>query len=52
MVTGHISASILFLITAASIYSRMLGFAGLPNELHHSRAAQYGFFGVMVVSSC
>jgi len=31
--TGHITASILFLITAASMYSRMLGFAGLPNEL-------------------
>lgn len=31
--TGHITAAILFLITAASIYSRMLGLAGLPNEL-------------------
>lgn len=31
--TGHITASILFLITTASLYSRMLGFAGLPNEL-------------------
>jgi TRAP-type C4-dicarboxylate transport system permease large subunit len=31
--TGHITASILFLITAASIYSRMLGMAGLPNQL-------------------
>ncbi len=31
--TGHITATILFLITAASIYSRMLGLAGLPNEL-------------------
>ncbi len=31
--TGHISAAILFLITAASIYSRMLGLAALPNEL-------------------
>jgi len=28
--TGHISANILFLIIAASIYSRMLGVAGLP----------------------
>ena len=28
--TGHITASILFLIIAASIYSRMLGVAGLP----------------------
>jgi len=31
--TGHITATILFLITAASIYSRMLGLAGLPNQL-------------------
>ncbi len=31
--TGHITAAILFLITAASIYSRMLGIAGLPNQL-------------------
>lgn len=31
--TGHISANILFLITAASMYSRMLGMAALPNEL-------------------
>ncbi len=31
--TGHITASILFLITAASFYSRMLGFVDLPNEL-------------------
>jgi tripartite ATP-independent transporter DctM subunit len=28
--TGHITASILFLITAATMYSRMLGIAGLP----------------------
>jgi C4-dicarboxylate transporter DctM subunit len=32
--TGHITASILFLITTASLYSRMLGYAGLPNELN------------------
>jgi len=31
--TGHITAAILFLITAASIYSRMLGIAGIPNAL-------------------
>ncbi len=31
--TGHITAAILFLITAASIYSRMLGLAGVPNAL-------------------
>ena len=31
--TGHIAASILFLIIAASMYSRMLGVAGLPTQL-------------------
>ncbi len=34
--TGHITASILFLITTASLYSRMLGFVALPNELNNS----------------
>lgn len=48
--TGHITAAILFLITAASIYSRMLGLAGLPNELGDLLAAsQAGFLTVMVV---
>jgi tripartite ATP-independent transporter DctM subunit len=31
--TGHITASLLFLIVAASMYSRMLGVSGLPTEL-------------------
>jgi tripartite ATP-independent transporter DctM subunit len=31
--TGHITANILFLIMAASMYSRMLGIAGLPSLL-------------------
>ncbi len=31
--TGHISAAILLLIAMASFYSRMLGYAGLPNQL-------------------
>lgn len=31
--TGHITAAILFLITAASLYQRMLGMAALPNAL-------------------
>jgi tripartite ATP-independent transporter DctM subunit len=31
--TGHITANILFLIMAASMYSRMLGIAGLPSML-------------------
>lgn len=48
--TGHITASILFLITAASIYSRMLGLAGLPNELGDMLAgSNAGFFKIMVI---
>ncbi|MFN0304393.1 MAG: TRAP transporter large permease [Burkholderiales bacterium] len=31
--TGSITATLLFLIVAASMYSRMLGMSGLPNEL-------------------
>lgn len=48
--TGHITAAILFLITAASIYSRMLGLAGLPNELGELLSgSQAGFFRIMLV---
>ncbi len=48
--TGHITASILFLITAASIYSRMLGLAGLPNELSDLLAgSQASFFKIMLL---
>ena len=48
--TGHITAAILFLITAASIYSRMLGLAGLPNELGDVlNETQLGFFWIMVI---
>lgn len=48
--TGHITASILFLITAASIYSRMLGLAGLPNELGDILSTtQMSFFWIMVI---
>ncbi|MFN3658308.1 MAG: TRAP transporter large permease [Pseudolabrys sp.] len=48
--TGHITANILFLIMAASMYSRMLGIAGLPSML----AAwldhiNLGFFWLMTV---
>lgn len=51
--TGHITASILFLITTASIYSRMLGLAGLPNELADILSQnQIGFFGLMVIYVC
>lgn len=48
--TGHITASILFLITAASIYSRMLGIAGIPNALgDFLQTYQMGFTAVMVI---
>jgi C4-dicarboxylate transporter DctM subunit len=48
--TGQISASILFLITAASIYSRMLGLAGVPNELADILLQhQLGFFWLMFI---
>lgn len=47
--TGHITAAILFLITAASIYSRMLGLAGLPNALEALlTASDFGFVQIMV----
>jgi len=48
--TGHISANILFLITAASMYSRMLGMAALPNELgSFLETHQLTFVGMMTV---
>lgn len=51
--TGHITAAILFLITAASIYSRMLGLAGLPNELGDIIASnQFSFGTIMVIYVC
>lgn len=46
--TGYITASILFLITTASLYSRMLGYAGLPNELNTFLTDhQFGFMWIM-----
>ena len=51
--TGHITAAILFLITAASIYSRMLGLAGLPNELGEIMAEnQFTFAKIMFIYVC
>ena len=48
--TGHITATILFLITAASIYSRMLGLAGLPNQLaDFMDNYQASFFMIMFI---
>ncbi|RVU85577.1 TRAP transporter large permease [Leucothrix sargassi] len=48
--TGHITATILFLITAASIYSRMLGLAGLPNQLgEYMSNSDAALFQIMVL---
>ncbi|KMW58538.1 TRAP-type C4-dicarboxylate transport system, large permease component [Candidatus Rhodobacter oscarellae] len=48
--TGHITAALLFLITAASMYARMLGIAGLPNALQDILASnQFSFFWVMTI---
>jgi len=48
--TGHITATILFLITTASMYARMLGIAGLPNELSSFLAANgLSFMWIMVL---
>ncbi len=48
--TGHITASILFLIIAASMYSRMLGVAGLPTLFGNWLEAQgLGVFGLMLI---
>ena len=48
--TGHITAAILFLITAASLYSRMLGLAGLPMQLNDIlEANQFGFAAIMII---
>ena len=48
--TGHITAAILFLITAASIYSRMLGLAGLPNQLQDLLAGNtWSFWTIMLL---
>lgn len=48
--TGHITANILFLIMAASMYSRMLGIAGLPSLLATwLDQINLGFFWLMTV---
>jgi tripartite ATP-independent transporter DctM subunit len=48
--TGHITANILFLIMAASMYSRMLGIAGLPSMLADwLEHINLGFFWLMTV---
>ncbi|WP_114964801.1 TRAP transporter large permease [Alkalilacustris brevis] len=48
--TGYITASILFLIAMASFYSRMLGFAALPNELNALlQRMDFSFVQIMVI---
>ena len=47
--TGYITAAILFLITMASFYSRMLGFAGLPNELDAALQNMNFSFGMIML---
>ncbi len=48
--TGHIVASILMLIVAATMYSRMLAISGLPNELGEwIGQAEFGFYGILAV---
>jgi C4-dicarboxylate transporter DctM subunit len=48
--TGHIVASVLMLIVAATMYSRMLGISGLPNELGEwISSADIGFYGILAV---
>jgi len=48
--TGHITANLLFLIIAASMYSKMLGIASLPFLLSQwIESIQLGFVGMMTV---
>jgi tripartite ATP-independent transporter DctM subunit len=48
--TGHITASILLLIVAATMYSRMLALSGLPSELAQwIIAAQLPLYGILVI---
>lgn len=48
--TGHIVASILMLIVAATMYSRMLGISGLPNELGEwIGQADIGLYGILTI---
>ncbi len=46
--TGHISATLLFLIVAASMYSRMLGVTGLPTELGNWINSMDASFGLLL----
>jgi tripartite ATP-independent transporter DctM subunit len=48
--TGSVTATLLFLIVAASMYSRMLGLSGLPNELAAIfEGSGLGFYGLLTI---
>jgi tripartite ATP-independent transporter DctM subunit len=48
--TGSVTATLLFLIVSASMYSRMLGLSGLPNELATMfEASGLGFYGLLTI---
>ncbi len=48
--TGHVSVSILFLIIAANMYTRMIALSGLPNEVVGMiTAAEIGFYGIILL---
>ena len=48
--TGHIAASILMLIVAATMYSRMLALSGLPSDLGDwISQANIGLYGILSI---
>jgi len=50
METGQITAAILFLVISATMYSRMLGLAGMPTQIGNwIGAAEFSFVTVMLV---
>jgi tripartite ATP-independent transporter DctM subunit len=50
--TGHVTVSIMFLIIAANIYSRLLAFSGMPAALESwVTGAGFGFYGLLILYS-
>jgi tripartite ATP-independent transporter DctM subunit len=48
--TGHITASICFLIISASMYSSMLGMSGIPSEIEAwVQAAKFDFMALIII---
>ena len=48
--TGYVTVSILFLIIAANIYSRLLALSGMPEALDTwVKASQFGFYHLLIV---